>query len=88
MADACSAVDSSAWASVKARGYGVGKTDCWEYSAAPLSIEWAWLFVKAPRSVLSVASVSSGEGFVVVSRSRSRSSTSMLESNELVVGGI
>jgi hypothetical protein len=37
----------------------VCKPDC-EYSVAPLSIEWCCVFVKAPRSVLNVASVSSG----------------------------
>jgi hypothetical protein len=44
---------------VNARGEGECKPDC-EKSVAPLSIELCCELVKAPRSVLSVASVSSG----------------------------
>ena len=57
---------------MNACGYGVGKPDC-ENSVAPLSIEFRCAFAKAPRSVLKVASVSSGVGLL---------STSVLESNE------
>lgn len=64
---------------MNAFGYGVGKPDC-EYSVAPLSIEWCWALVKAPRSVLKVASVSSGAVTVL------SSAVLVLENNELLKG--